>query len=124
MRKAITCIVLAAACSSTSSDPPIEEPDPDPACVEEETPSVRSEELAWDLDRDPASDAPICPADNPGCDAVDDDTPEIDLEEEPMWESDLATWGLTDPLTSTGRYRAWPGGRIPYVLATTNGVVQ
>ncbi len=41
-----------------------------------------------------------------------------------MWQSDLEAYGLTDPLTSTGKYRAWPNGRIPYVLATTNGVVQ
>jgi hypothetical protein len=116
MRTTIICIVLAA-CSSTYA--PTEETETDPACAGEAEPSAHSDELPWDLDRDPVSDVSDCP----DCDAL----PELDAPDEdyvPTWEPDVTTWGLTDPLTSTGKSRAWPNGRIPYKLATTNGVVQ
>jgi hypothetical protein len=80
-----------------------------PACAEDPTPaSPRLEGMAWDLARDFDSDAPVCSADDPSCDRLD----EPDADDEPPT---LAA--LTDPLTSTDAYRTWPGGRIPYRFA-------
>src|SRR5687767_14831008 len=121
----LTCILPLAcfSCSSDAGDPPLDEVDPDPACAGEEATSTtaRTDELAWDLDRDPAT--PIVCA-TPDCDRLDEpDAPdELDLPD--LESAALDTWGLADPLTSTGKYRTWPNGRIPYKLATTNGVVQ
>ena len=120
MRTAIICIVVFAACSSTTTDTPTAT-DEDPACAGDSVPSARSEELPWDLDRDPVTDTPVCPAEFPDCDRLDDvDAPDLD---ELMVQTELTPYGLTE-VSATGKYRAWPNGRIPYRLATTNGVVQ
>jgi hypothetical protein len=102
MRTPIICIALFAACSSTTDTPT--EPD-DPACAGESPPSARSEELPWDLDRDPVSDTPVCPADFPDCDRLDEvDAPDL---EDPIVATPLEQGALTE-LSSTGKYRAWP----------------
>ena len=124
-----TTIAITIACISCSAEeaaePPLDETDP--ACAGEDapTPSTRTDELPWDLARDPVGDTPVCPASDPDCDAlVEADAPEeIDLPD--LDDADRVTYGLSDPLTSTGRYRVWPNGRIPYRYArTSSGAIQ
>ena len=124
-----TTIAITIACLSCSSDeaadPPIDEIDPACAGEEEPAPSARVDELPWDLERDPVGDTPVCPASDPGCDALaEPDAPdELDLPE--LDDAGRVTYGLSDPLTSTGRYRVWPNGRIPYRYArTSSGAIQ
>lgn len=110
MTRHILPIILVLGCSTEGT---IEDPEPveDPACAGE-TPSARvvDGELPWDLDRDLDSDRPVCPDDEPDCDRIDaSDVPED--EEAGFMEA------LADPVTSTGKYRIWPNGRIPYKFA-------
>src|SRR5687767_939836 len=103
------------------NDKAVQDPDEDPACAEEVTPAARTEDEAWDLDRGFDSDRPVCAADDPECDFLDE--PDA-FEEEVELDDAIVPYGLSDPLTSTGKYRAWPNGRIPYKFARTNGVIQ
>ncbi|HEY5922064.1 MAG TPA: ricin-type beta-trefoil lectin domain protein [Kofleriaceae bacterium] len=116
-----TCLIVLAACSAEiSNEEEIVEPPEDPACATDPaTPRAsNNDELAWDLDRDLDSDRPVCSADEPDCDRIDAPDAEDDgfvvdgmaIDHDP----DAIAYGLADPLTSSGKYRVWPNGRIPY----------
>src|SRR5688572_13620920 len=75
-------------------------------------------ELPWDLSQDTDANRSPCPAGDPTCDRL----PGPDLPDE-MIEDSL--WGLSDPLSSSGNYRVWPSGRIPYKFAVnTSGYYE
>ena len=91
--------------------------------------------LAWEADPELEGSPPACPPDDPACDRLDDaDTAEAELLEtlEGAIDGALApeddgtgVFALADPLSSTGKYRIWPHGRIPYVFAkTSSGAYQ
>ena len=108
MRTTAILIVLAACSADVQPEEEIVDP-PDPACATDEAAPLATGELAWDLERGLDSDRPVCSVDAPDCDRIDDtDAPDEDLE---------PVFGLSDPLTSSGRYRTWPNGRIPYKYA-------
>jgi hypothetical protein len=87
--------------------------------LDEELPDdLPDEPLDWDLDDDEMAAAPVCPPDEPECDALHE--ADVELEDEP----EAATYGLTDPKTASGSFRAWPGGRIPYRFATGSNAIN
>jgi hypothetical protein len=112
-------IGLAAGCAAEITDEPGTDPaEPDFA-------------LAWEADPDLEGAPPACPPDDPACDRLDDaDTAEAELLESlealvdeaaaPAEGDGTGVFALADPQTSTGRYRIWPNGRIPYVFAKTS----
>jgi hypothetical protein len=116
-------IALAAGCTAEVSDEPTGlDPEADFA-------------LAWEVDPQLEGSPPACPPDDPACDRLDTaDTEEAELLEtlEAAIEGALApeddgtgVFALADPLSSTGKYRIWPNGRIPYVFAkTSSGAYQ
>jgi hypothetical protein len=113
-------IVLAACSAEVAGEEEIIEPT-DPACAIDEASPRTVDELMWDLDRDLDSDRPVCSAGDPACDRLD----APDADDEIVDVGDMAidhdtgavTYALSDPLTTSGKYRAWPGGRIPYKYA-------
>jgi hypothetical protein len=80
--------------------------------------AVAEPELDWELDDELDSADLACPPDNPECDGLE---AACTFEEEEEGDGSGAPgselMGVTDPKTSTGKYRAWPGGRIPYAFA-------
>jgi hypothetical protein len=89
----------------------------DLACAED--PAARTAmldpagELPWDLSQDTDADRSPCPAGDPQCDRL----PGPDLPDEGDEGVESALFGLSDPLTASGKYRVWPSGRIPYKFA-------
>ena len=121
MRTAIALLALCACSGDVETDEPIvDDPPQDPACaVDPATPRFDAEQLGWDLERDLDSDRPVCSETEPDCDRVDGmDAPDDDgFDVDGMaidHESDAISYALADPLTSNGKYRSWPNGRIPY----------
>jgi hypothetical protein len=88
-------------------------------------------QLAWEIDDELEPSQPVCPADQPDCDRLDDPEDEVDdhVDLDDLagvagdTEDSATAYALTDPLAD-GKYRAWPHGRIPYKFATSNGVFQ
>src|SRR5687767_11734196 len=116
-------IAVVCACSGDIVEEPGEEPvvEPDPACATDTAAPREVEGLPWDLERDLDSDRPVCPAEEPDCDRLVEPDAEdewLDVEYRALaHDNDAVTYGLADPLTSNGKYRTWPNGRIPYRYA-------
>lgn len=120
--RGIVLSILAATAACTSEEVIDRPDDPEPTF-----------QLDWDLEQDLESNVPVCPADQPDCDRLDEPDA-VDEDGHPIEADDLVVGdvadegvddpsnlrGLSDPLTSTGKYRAWPNGRIPYVIARTS----
>src|SRR5688500_12730304 len=106
---------LFTACAACSEPGIIDDGVDDPACAGEDVPSARTgDELPWELDDELDSNRFACPPDSPDCDRLDEPDA-IDELGEAIEEPEAWTpYGLSDPQTSTGRYRTWPNGRIPY----------
>jgi hypothetical protein len=121
MRTTTLLIVLAACSAEVTTEEEIVEP-VDPACATDEASPRLTDELNWDLDRDLDSDRPVCSADAPDCDRIDAPDAEDDdfITADAMatdHDSDAVAYALSDPLTTDGKYRKWPNGRIPYKFA-------
>lgn len=69
---------------------------------------------------EPAADeGSVCPADDPDCDRIDEPCVTEETEESALPGS--SPLGLGGPLTSTGKHRIWPKGRVPYKIGSSVG---
>ncbi|GMV18542.1 MAG: hypothetical protein AMXMBFR56_67660 [Polyangiaceae bacterium] len=70
---------------------------------------------------EPAADdqGAVCPADDPDCDRIDEPCVMEEAEESALPGS--SPLGLGSPLTSTGKHRIWPKGRVPYKIGSSVG---